>query len=76
MNKVTYISIYHFCRTGQDAEYHVQFNRGKKPGETPRYETPTLSSLKRVAKLFYYLECLQPSFQTNFVNLQAYTKGD
>ena len=76
MNKVIYISIYHFCRTGQDAEYHVQFNRGKDPAKTPRYNKPTKSSLKRVAKLFYYLEYMQPSFQTNFVNLQAYTKGE
>lgn len=74
MSKVKYISIYHFCRTQRDAEYHVQFNRGKKPAETPRYNRPTASSLKRVAKLFYHLEYMQPSFCSNFVNLQAYTK--
>ena len=71
--KVRYISIYHFCRR-QDAEYHVRFNRGKIPADTPRYKTPTASSLRRVARLFYDLEYAQPSFETNFLHLQAYTK--
>ena len=74
-NKVNYISVYHYCRR-QDAEYNVQFNRGKKPAETPRYKKPTTSSLKRVAGLFYGLECMQLSLIRNFVHLQAYTKGD
>ena len=74
MNKVKYISIYHFCRGRQDAEYHIRFNRGEKSADTPRYNAPTPSSLKRVAKIFYGLECLMPAFMSNFVHLQAFTK--
>jgi len=73
MANVKYISIYHFCR-GQGAEYHVSFNRGKRAADTPRYKTPTPSSLKRVATLFYALLYLQPIFASNYVHLQAYTK--
>ena len=76
MNKVKYISIYHFCRGGQDAEYHVRFNRGEKSADTPRYNAPTPSSLKRVAKLFYGLEALMPTFTSNYIHLQAFVKGD
>ena len=73
MTKVKYISIY---RYDMGPEYHVRFNRGDKAAETPRYKTPTPSSLKRVANLFYRLECLQPTLTSNYIHLQAYTKGD
>ena len=75
MKKVKYISIYHWCRE-PDAEYHVSFNRGDKAAETPRYKKPTPSSLKRLATLFYTLHHLQPTLMSNYVHLQAYTKGD
>jgi hypothetical protein len=73
--KVKYISVYHHCRN-EDAEYHIRFNRGDKPADTPRYKNPTLSSINRVAKLFYRLECLQATLLGNYVHLQAYTKGE
>ena len=75
MKKVKYISIYHFCR-GEDAEYHIRFNRGQKAAETPRYNAPTHSSLKRVAKLFYGLEHLMPTLTSNYIHLQAFVKGE
>ena len=75
MAKVKYISVYHFCDR-PNADYHVQFNRGKKANETPRYKGVTDASIHRVAGLFYDLEYIQPTFQTNFTHLQAYTKGD
>ena len=73
--KVKCISVYHYCQ-GQGAEYKVQFKRGKEFADTPKYKTPTKSSLRRLAKLFFDLECMLPSFQSNFIHLQAYTKGD
>ena len=75
MTKVKYISVFHFCR-GQDADYHVSFNRGKSAYETPTYKGVARASMKRVANLFFNLEDVQPTFQTNFTQLQAYTKGE
>lgn len=75
MSKVRYISVFHFCR-GQDADYHVSFNRGKKAEDTPRYKGVMPASMKRVAGLCYGLECVQPTFQTNYTHIQLYTKED
>ena len=76
MSKVKYISVYHFCGGHDDAEYHVSFNRGKDARETPTHKGVTSASIKRVAGLFYDLEWIQPTFQTNFTHLQAFTKGE
>ena len=76
MAKVKYISVYHFCAfsTDQDADYHVSFNRGKSAGDTLRYKGVTPASMGRVENLFYSLEHAQPTFQSNYIHLQAYTK--
>ena len=73
--KVKYVSVYHYCQ-GQDAEYRVSFNRGGDASDDPKYNNPTKASLKRLANQFFWLENPQPTFQSNYVNLQAYTKGD
>ena len=73
MAKVKYISVYHFC-ADRDADYHVSFNRGKSAFDTPRYKGVTPASMKRVEGLFYGLEHAQPTLQTNYIHLQAYTK--